>query len=59
MSPLALRIGLGLEDDRLLDHIHRLQDMASGRDASAGITDTERAMLLYAWERLDIITSPS
>lgn len=54
MTPLMLRIQLGFEDDRLLEHIEALLRAKYQSHLSPREVDTWH--MLY--ERLDIITSP-
>lgn len=50
MSPLMLRVLVGDEDARLLDHITLLESFAR-------LTTGEQRLLDTAWRRLDVITS--
>ena len=52
MTPLQLRIMLGQEDPRLLEHIAKLESFG------AGVSPGERETLAMAYERLDIVTTP-
>ena len=59
MSPLTLRIKIGAEDARLMEHIERLEGMKiPGRSGSASMSQGERDLLITAYERLEFITRP-
>jgi len=50
MTPLELRIGLGMEDTRLLEYIDKLES------EDFNLSDVEYRTLALAYERLDTIT---
>jgi hypothetical protein len=55
MSPLHLKVMMGQEDERLLEHLAFLDRAATqGR----GLSPNENFLRLAIWERLDMITAP-
>lgn len=51
MTPLDLRVAMGLEDARLLLHIEKLESFGA-------LSEGERRTLYFCYSRLDAITSP-
>ena len=58
VSPLAVRIVTGMEDQALLRHIDFLMtaELEGARENGAGISLGERRILEIAWKRLDELT---
>ena len=54
MSPIALKVTLGLEDDRLLHHLRDLEQCES--QSARGLSDEEKRLRHLIWERLDCVT---
>lgn len=53
-SPLELRVGAGIEDDRLLWHLEELK----AQEAISRLSDGERRLRDAIWKRLDRLTTP-
>lgn len=52
MTPLQVRIAMGLEDDQLLYHIGKLEGFGF-------LSPGEMLTLKMCWDRLDLITQPT
>jgi hypothetical protein len=58
MTPLQMRILMGLEDTTLDKHIQRLEFIKSKADGGCGLAPGEEATLATLYQRLDEITEP-
>ncbi len=58
MTILEAKVLAGLEDDRLCEHINRLERIKAKQDNGCGISEREELTLHRLYSRLDEITLP-